>query len=143
MPRDTDFKHNTIRILVVDGDDAEADSLVKSLCEAGFRKANIVVARSFDDAVNAVEKETLQVALINYNLPSHTGFELMEELMRMGNPVPVIMTAEAKDSKIDSGAMERGAYDYLIHSEIDPELLERTIRYTIIRRKLEDRLVHA
>ena len=67
----------------------------------------------------------------------------MEEVMRMGNTVPVIMTAEVKDQKIDSGAMSRGAYDYLVHADIEPELLERTIRYTVIRRKLEDRLVHA
>lgn len=143
MPLESDFKHSDIRILVVDGDRAETGSLTASLSNAGFKKANVLIAPSFDDAVNAVEKETLHVALINYDLTPRTGFELMEELMRMGNPVPVIMTAETTDSKIDSGAMDRGAYDYLIHSDIDSEQLERTIRYTVIRRKLEDRLVHA
>ncbi len=143
MPLESDFKHDDIHILVVDGASAKAESLTKSLREAGFKKPNILVAPSFDVAVSTVEKEKIHVALINYDLASRTGFELMEELARMGNPLPVIMTAEKKDSKIDSGAMDRGAYDYLIHSEIDPELLERTIRYTVIRRKLEDQLVHA
>lgn len=143
MPLESDFNHDHIRILVVGGEGAQVDTLVKRLTEASFRKQNILVATSFDDAVNTIEKEKIHVTLIDYDLMPHTGFELMEEIVRMGNPVPVIMTAEVKDQKIDSGAMSRGAYDYLVHADIEPELLERTIRYTVIRRKLEDRLVHA
>ncbi len=140
---ESDFNHDHIRILVVGCEGAQVDTLVKRLTEASFRKQNILVATTFDNAVSTIEKEKIHVALIDYDLMPHTGFELMEEVMRMGNTVPVIMTAEVKDQKIDSGAMSRGAYDYLVHADIEPELLERTIRYTIIRRKLEDRLVHA
>lgn len=143
MPLESEFNHDHIRILVVESDSPRADTLVKRLTEASFRKQNILVATSFDDAVSAIEKEKIHVTLIDYDLMPHTGFELMEEITRMGNTVPVIMTAEAKDQKIDSGAMSRGAYDYLVHADIEPELLERTIRYTVIRRKLEDKLVHA
>ena len=128
---------------MVDGVTDEAEDLVASLIKAGFNEPYISVSPSFGDAITAIEKEKIHVALINYDLAPHTGFELMEELSRMGNPVPVIMTAKSKDSKIDSGAMTRGAYDYLIHANIEPELLERTIRYTVIRRKLEDQLLHA
>lgn len=142
MPLESDFNHDHIRILVVGCEGAQVDALVKKLTRAGFRKQNILVATSFDDAVSAVEKEKIHVTLIDYDLLPHTGFELMEEIMRMGNTVPVIMTAEVKDQKIDTGAISRGAYDYLVHADIEPELLERTIRYTVIRRKLEDRLVH-
>ena len=140
---ESDFNHDHIRILVVGCEGAQVDTLVKRLTEASFRKQNILVATTFDNAVSTIEKEKIHVALIDYDLMPHTGFELMEEVMRMGNTVPVIMTAEVKDQKIDSGAMSRGAYDYLVHADIEPELLERTIRYTVIRRKLEDRLVHA
>jgi diguanylate cyclase (GGDEF)-like protein len=143
MPLESDFNHDHIRILVVGCEGAQVDTLVKRLTEASFRKQNILVATTFDNAVSTIEKEKIHVALIDYDLMPHTGFELMEEVMRMGNTVPVIMTAEVKDQKIDSGAMSRGAYDYLVHADIEPELLERTIRYTVIRRKLEDRLVHA
>jgi diguanylate cyclase (GGDEF)-like protein len=143
MPLETDFKRNSICILVVESESAQADAVVKHLTEAGFQAPNILMAKSYDDAIAKIEKEKIHVALINHELKPRNGFELMEELVRMGNPAPVIMTAENKDKKIDEGAMSRGAYDYLVHSEIEPELLERTIRYTIIRRKLEDRLVHA
>lgn len=143
MPLDSDFNHDHIRILVVEGESAQADPLVKKLTSAHFRRPNILVATSFDEALELIEKEKIHVALVDYDLMPRTGFDLMEEIMRMGNTVPIIMTAQLKDQKIDSGAMDRGAYDYLVHSEVDPELLERTIRYTVIRRKLEDRLVHA
>lgn len=143
MPLESDFKHNDIRILAVETDAQRAEALALHLVRAGFERANVRTAKSYDEAIDLVSKEALHVALIDHDLAAHTGFELMEELERMGNPVPVIMTAEIKDTQIDEGAMSRGAYDYLIHEDIEPELLERTIRYTIIRRKLEDRLVHA
>lgn len=143
MPLESDFNHDHIRILIVEGENVQADALLKWLTEASFRKPNLLVAKSFDDAISMIEKEKIHVTLVDYDLMPRTGFELMEEITRMGNPVPVIMTAQMKDSKIDSGAMSRGAYDYLVHADIDSEVLERTIRYTVIRRKLEDRLVHA
>lgn len=143
MPLEADFNHDEIQILAVETDSLRAEGLALHLVRAGFTKANLHFARSYDEALDLVSSEAFQVALIDYDLEDRTGFELMEELSRMGNPVPVIMTAEIKDTDIDQGAMTRGAYDYVIHQDIDPELLERTIRYTVIRRKLEDRLVHA
>lgn len=143
MPLEADFKHDDTCILAVETDAQRAEALLVHLVRAGFKKENLLIAKSYDDALDMVGKEQIHVALIDYDLAPHTGFDLMEELERMGNPMPVIMTAEIKDTDIDKGAMSRGAYDYLIHEDIEPELLERTIRYTIIRRKLEDRLVHA
>lgn len=143
MPLEADFKHAEIRILAVETDALSAEALSLHLVRAGFSKQNLTFAKSFEDALDLASNEDFHVGLIDYDLTSRTGFELMEELERMGNPFPVIMTAEIKDTDVDQGAMARGAYDYLIHQDIDPELLERTIRYTVIRRKLEDRLVHA
>ena len=143
MALDLDFKHDHIRTLIVEHEDNHIEILSKHLTDAGFRKNNVLIATTYEDALACAVKEKIHVALIDYDLIPRTGFELMEELERMGNPVPVIMTAEIKDTNIDKGAMSRGAYDYLVKSAIDPELLERTIRYTVIRRKLEDELVHA
>lgn len=143
MAMDSDFQHDHIRTLIVESQDEHVGALSQHLVDAGFCRNNILVAKTFEDALACVLKEKIHVALIDYDLMPRTGFELMEELDRMGNPVPVIMTAEVKDSNIDKGAMSRGAYDYFVKSDIEPELLERTIRYTVIRRKLEDELVHA
>lgn len=143
MAMDANFTHDHIRILIVENDNGFIDTVSKHLAGAGFRRTNFLVAKTYEDALACVVKEKVHVALIDYDLMPRTGFELMEELERMGNPVPVIMVAETKDTNIDKGAMSRGAYDYFVKSEIDPEQLERTIRYTVIRRKLEDQLVHA
>lgn len=62
----------------------------------------------------------------------------MEEVKKRGNKTPVILLTGQGDRNIDLTAMKSGAYDYLTKSEVTASLLERSIRYALERRKMED-----
>ena len=58
----------------------------------------------------------------------------------MGVQAPLIMLTGHGDYEIDVQAMDAGVSDFLGKGEVTPQLLERTIRYAIERRKTEDAL---
>ena len=77
------------------------------------------------------------VCLLDYRLGERDGLQLIKEAAASGCRTPIVfLTAEASDN-IDIQAMEAGALDYLVKSEITPRFLERSLRYAL---KLGDTL---
>jgi len=51
--------------------------------------------------------------------------------------MPIILLTGQSDHEVDIEAMQAGAADYLVKGQIDPTLLERSIRYSIERKQTE------
>jgi len=69
------------------------------------------------------------VCLLDYRLGDRDGLELMCAARAADCNTPVvILTAEASD-ELDDAAMNAGAMDYLVKSELTPRILEHSIRY--------------
>jgi PAS domain-containing protein len=60
--------------------------------------------------------------------------------MQSGRTPPVIMVTGRGSYELDREAMAAGASDYISKHELNPPLLERTIRYAIERRQSMERL---
>jgi len=73
------------------------------------------------------------VYLIDYLLGPHTGVELIRECVNAGINKPFILLTGRGDRKVDIEATNAGAYDYLTKSELNAELLERSLRYSLQR----------
>ena len=81
----------------------------------------------FLPATKASPKEMLPIVdkpLIQY---------AVEEAISAGIDIPIILLTGKGNADIDKNAMEKGAYDYLIKSDISSESLERSIRYALTR----------
>jgi signal transduction histidine kinase len=78
-----------------------------------------------------------EVCLLDYRLGAHNGIALLREARRQGCDTPVIILTGQRDREVDFEAMRAGASDYLIKGEINAALLERSIRYSKERRRLE------
>src|ERR1051326_3902440 len=85
-----------------------------------------------------MERAHHDIFLIDYRLGNHDGLEL---LSRFGSAkIPIIMLTGDDNPAIDLKAMQLGAMDYLIKGRIDAPLLERSIRYSIVRKRTEEQL---
>lgn len=133
------------RILVVDDDDIILDSLQEFLRLEGYE---VDVARTYEEAVNAVERTEYNVAITDVNMPGSSGFELLR-LCRQQYPETVVVMITGYGT-IDSAveAIKMGAYDYLTKPIIDDELrlaVERALQQqSLIRenRTLRQQLEH-
>ena len=101
----------------------------------GNQKYRIVTANNGMEALQAVEKESPDLILLDIMMPKMDGFTVLSKIRAEGCDVPVIMlTAKAEtDDKING--LDLGADDYLAKPFETKELLAR-IR-AITRRKSE------
>ena len=123
------------RILIVDDD--EDDFFITSEYIKNIRSNNFEIEWCFkySDALENISNKNFDLYLIDYHLGAKTGLDLIKESIKNNWEQPFILLTGKGNQQIDIEAMQAGAVDYLIKSELDTEKLERCIRYSMERAK--------
>jgi PAS domain S-box-containing protein len=126
--------HNIpVRILVVDDDDTDFFIIREYI--KGIPNQNFLVdqCRHYDEALSLIRQKKYDLYFIDYRLGAQTGLDLLRNALFQGCDEPLILLTGKGNSAIDHEAMELGAADYLLKSEISSENLDRSIRYALTR----------
>jgi len=75
------------------------------------------------------------VCLVDYRLGAQTGVELLRAATEGGCQAPIILLTGAGEHEVDLEAMQAGAADYLVKTQLQSHSLERSIRYALQRKR--------
>ena len=92
-------------------------------------------AKTFADGLEALCRNEHDVALVDYRLGAKNGVELLREAQEQSCAAPIILLTGSGQHHVDIEAMNAGAADYLVKSQLRADSLERSIRYAIQRRR--------
>ena len=139
------------RVLLVDDDEDEyvllsdllsgyatLSSLLSGTETGGFE---LEWVGTYDAALETMARNEHDVCLVDYRLGERSGLELLSEAAERGCNAPMILLTGQGDREVDIEAMKAGAADYLDKSELGVVLLERSIRYAIEHKRMEDELL--
>ena len=90
---------------------------------------------SLGEALTELKKAPYEAVLLDLGLPDSSGPETLHRFLAAGKSVPVIVLTGIDDEELGVRLLESGAQDYLPKSRITPELLEKSLRYAVIRRR--------
>lgn len=112
-----------MKILVVDDDPAVRESLRRSLIFNGYAA---VLAADGEEALDKVQSERPDMAILDVMMPKLDGLEVCRELRSQGDDIPILLLT-ARDSVSERVAgLDAGADDYLTKPFALEELLART-----------------
>jgi len=127
---------DAVRVLLVE-DDEDDYVLTRDLLAEGFgARVSLVWASTRAAGLERLTHDTFDVALLDYNLGSETGVDVLREARARGCRTPIIMLTGQDDRATDLNAMHAGAADYLVKGRVTGEMLERAIRYARERHRL-------
>ncbi len=113
----------TMKILVVDDDQAVRDSLRRSFIFNGY---NVALAVDGQDALEKIASDRPDVAILDVMMPKLDGLEVCRELRSHGDDLPILLLT-ARDTVSERVAgLDAGADDYLPKPFALEELLART-----------------
>ncbi len=130
----------TTKILLVENDQDKYIISRDLLSEVKGRNYEIQRITSYQEALEAIGRNEHDVCLLDYCLDEHTGLEFLSEAIKNGCSIPIIILTGQEDREMDLGVMKAGAADYLVKGHITSSQLERSIRYTIERKRTEEAL---
>ncbi|RZK82547.1 MAG: hybrid sensor histidine kinase/response regulator, partial [Pedobacter sp.] len=119
-----------IKVLLID-DDEDDYILTKGIFEKLPSHYSLSWESTHSGGIGSILNKEYDIYLLDYRLDDITGLELLSEAINSGCEQPIIMLTGKGDAKIDDQAMNLGAADYLIKDDLEPSLLERSMRYAI------------
>ena len=122
-----------LKVLVIDDDEDDLYLTCDYLKSIDTFKVDIETEINYKRAVDRICENKHDVYIIDYLLGPHTGVELISKGVACGVEKPYILLTGKGDREIDINATKAGAYDYLIKGEINTEMLERSLRYSVQR----------
>lgn len=126
-----------IKVLLVD-DDEEDYILAKGLLgDVKGNQYDVRWAANSNVALAMMQDEPFDIMLVDFRLGKESGLDLIRTCKQSGSHIPSILLTGQSDLEIDRSAMQAGAVDYLIKSDLNPALLDRAIRYAVANARSE------
>jgi serine phosphatase RsbU (regulator of sigma subunit) len=125
-----------LNVLLVEDDDADA-LLFEELLERARLEATVRRARTLAEAEDGLARRDASCVVLDLGLPDAEGLSGLRRLCDAAPDVPVLVLTGGVDGTQGLEALAAGAQDYLIKGRVEPELLGRSIRYAVERRRSE------
>jgi serine phosphatase RsbU (regulator of sigma subunit) len=123
------------RVLLVEDDEGDALLVKACLAEAGIVDDEVLWTRTLSAATVALARQP-HCVLLDLGLPDAEGLAALMGTVRASPDTPVIVLTGRHD-QAGTDALALGAQDYLIKDDITADLLSRSIRYAVERKRAQ------
>ena len=132
-----------LKVLIVEDDLIDRKSLERSLSQSALPVSETKYAERLDKALKFLTEESFDVVFLDLGLPDSQGIDSFSTLCAKAPSTAVIVVSGLDDAETTVMAAKRGVQDYLVKGQVDSNLLARTVRYAIERKKVGEQLRQA
>jgi len=128
-----------VRVLVVEDNPADA-RLITEWLGTGKAVFEIEQIDNLAAALSRIEAGRTDVVLLDLGLPDSSGLATLHRVRRAAPQLPVVVLSGLDDQELAIQAVRAGAQDFLTKGLHTEELLRRSLRYAMERKRTEERL---
>ncbi|MBI5557090.1 MAG: response regulator [Deltaproteobacteria bacterium] len=122
-------------LLIVEDNPADVLLIKEQLSEAPRKQYDIAVNETLAEAIERLKDNDIDVVLLDLSLPDSSGLDTVRTLTTKFPGVVIIVLTGLQDEQIALQAVRYGAQDYIEKNQITSILLNRSISYSIERKK--------
>lgn len=129
-----------VEILLFEDNPGDANlikELLEDFADFTFELENV---ETLNEGLNLLKERPFDVILSDLGLPDSDGIDTFLDIHVKNSRTPIIILTGINDEKIGIDAVKKGAQDYLVKGQVDGRLLKRSIRYSIERKKAEEKV---
>lgn len=125
-----------MNLLLIEDDQTYA-WLVREMLVEAFPGQDVELAAFASVRAATAEPRAFDCALVDMSVSDASGIAVLDAVIAAMPEMPLIVLTGAEDENLALQAVERGAQDYLVKRRVDPEVLGRSVRYAIERKRSE------
>lgn len=132
-----------LRVLLIEDNPGDSRLIQLMLSEAGDSAAahslpsSVDVVETLAAGLDRLSRATYDVALVDLGLPDAEGLAVLLAVRDRAPQVPIVVLSGRDDRATALQAVHEGAQDYLLKGHVEPELLQRALRYAVERKRVE------
>ncbi|MGA9048692.1 MAG: PAS domain S-box protein [Dehalococcoidia bacterium] len=132
------MNNHPMNILLVEDNPADARLIFELLKDGRGGRYELAHVDRFAKAKERLQQNNVDVVLLDLSLPDSHGLDTITRLNGHTEKMPIIVLTGSDDQALAVTALQAGAQDYLVKGQVDGELLWRSMRYAIERKKSEE-----
>jgi two-component system cell cycle response regulator len=125
-----------MKILLIEDSSADAKLIQEMLKDSSLPAPDLVHASRLSDGLQRISGERFDALLIDLGLPDSKGIDTLKKVLGQAPETPIIVLTGLADEVTGVQAVQAGAQDYLVKNSVNGDLLIRSIRYAIERKRL-------
>lgn len=128
-----------LRVLAVE-DCREDQAKLLQMAKGASISLELKCVSSIEEARRFLDRHQVDAILLDLELPGTSGIATFHSFRSLVPELPVLVLSETEDANLEVEAVQEGAQDCLVKSELTPSILVRSIRYSVERQQLLARL---
>jgi two-component sensor histidine kinase len=125
-----------IKIFVIEDNPGDLVLIREMIKESGL-EFDIGNSETLKEGIKTFKELDYDILLLDLGLPDSDGIETFLKAQAELSDKAIIILTGLSDEEQGTMAVSKGAQDYLIKGQIDPNLLSKSIRYSLERKKAE------
>ena len=127
-----------LNLLLIEDDPADAHRLWKELQKSnGGQHFERIWAQRLAEGLQTLQDSPVDAVLLDMTLPDGDGLDSLRQVQEQAPYVPVVVMTSTADEDLAMLAMQAGAQDYLIKSQVNGKMLERVVRFAVEHKRTQ------
>ena len=130
----------TTHILLIEDNPGDVRLIAELLKDINNFPFELHSEKRLSAGLDYLAKGITDVVLLDLSLPDSQGYDTFAKTIACAPQIPIVILSVLIDDTLAIKAVQTGAQDYLIKGQVNGDMLTRTIRYAIERKKQEQAL---
>jgi len=131
------MEDKSYKALLIEDNPLDTKLMQKLLAKSGATVFEMNSAGTLTAGLNHLSASLPDIIILDLNLPDSKGIDTYLKIKDHSPDLPVVVLTGMGDKKIVDRVLREGAQDYLQKGQINAGILEKTIRYSMARKKFE------
>jgi len=131
-----------VRILLIEDNPGDVRLIQEMLSEVSGNPFDLECVDRLSTGLERFAAGGIDVVLLDLGLPDSRGLETFTKVDAQVPEVPIVVLTGLDDATLAIKAVQEGAQDYLVKSQVDGDLLIRSMHYAIERKRADKRIRH-
>jgi signal transduction histidine kinase/CheY-like chemotaxis protein len=128
-------EENSISILIIEDNPGDQVLLEAHLENTSLVISGITMASTIAEGIMHLQSQSFSLIFLDFFLPDSTGLDAYLKLVKINPTIPVIILSGLSDTALALKAISLGAQDFILKGEYDTQSLQKSVWYSIERKK--------
>jgi len=133
------MSNKAVKVLLIEDNPGDVRLIREILAEAKGSPFKLECADRLATGLACLARGGIDVVLLDLGLPDSQGLSTLVKVQAKALTVPVVVLTCLDDEALAVEAVQEGAQDYLVKGQVESNLLARSIRYAIERKRAEEK----
>ncbi|MCA8982467.1 MAG: Glu/Leu/Phe/Val dehydrogenase dimerization domain-containing protein [Planctomycetaceae bacterium] len=128
----------SVRVLLIEDNPIHVKLVTNLLAGARSPRFELETAGQLSDGLSRLDRGDIEIVLLDLTLPDSQDLETFIRVRAHAPHMPVVIVTGLDDIKLAAKAVEAGAQDYLVKTQLSASVLARSLRYALERTRVRD-----